>query len=182
MVYVIPFWAGEALFTILWIAIRIGIRCKNGRADWKREALLLLMYVNLAVLIRLTFFPMDRLDGKVQPLLFFPTQMFPLRVNLIPLVHMLRYDTKRDILLNVIGNVSMFIPTGIILPVLYPKLKSFWKTVAAGALMSLCIEIIQLPFSVRATDIDDLILNTTGVVLGYAIYALVRAGRKKGEQ
>ncbi len=180
MVYVIPFWAGEALFTILWIALRCAVCLRRGRVDRKREALLLLMYVNLAVLIRFTFFPMDRLDGKVQPLLFYPSLMFPLRINLKPLVHILRYETRRDVFLNVIGNVSMFIPTGIILPILYPKLRSFWKTVAVGALLSLCIEIIQLPFSVRATDIDDLILNTLGVVIGYAIYAVVKALKKGG--
>ena len=39
---------------------------------------------------------------------------------------------------------------------------------------------IQLPFSVRATDVDDLIMNTTGVILGYGIYALVQlVGRAK---
>ena len=43
------------------------------------------------------------------------------------------------------------------------------KTVAAGALISLCIEILQLPFPSRASDIDDLILNTLGTAVGYGI-------------
>ena len=47
-----------------------------------------------------------------------------------------------------------------------------------GGGISLCIEIIQLPFSVRATDIDDLILNTVGVIVGYGIYALIRYARR----
>ncbi|MBQ2750269.1 MAG: VanZ family protein, partial [Clostridia bacterium] len=45
----------------------------------------------------------------------------------------------------------------------------------AGFLMSLSIELLQLPFAVRASDVDDLILNSLGVVLGYGIYALVNA-------
>ena len=49
---------------------------------------------------------------------------------------------------------------------------------AAGAGMSLVIEILQLPFDTRASDIDDLILNTIGVVIGYGIYYLF-AKRKR---
>ena len=53
-------------------------------------------------------------------------------------------------------------------------MNSFRKVTAAGALISLCIEILQLPFSVRASDVDDLILNVLGVVAGYGIYAAVK--------
>ena len=74
---------------------------------------------------------------------------------------------------NVIGNVAMFIPSGIVLPIIYKGLDSFIKVILAGGGISLCIEIIQLPFSVRASDIDDLILNTVGVILGYGIYAWI---------
>ncbi|MBE6994164.1 MAG: VanZ family protein [Ruminococcaceae bacterium] len=47
----------------------------------------------------------------------------------------------------------------------------FWKVVSAGAFISLCTEILQLPFPSRASDIDDLILNTIGVAVGYGLYA-----------
>ena len=96
------------------------------------------------------------------------------RVNLIPFVNLFDYDSRRDLLLNVIGNTAMFIPSGIVLPIIYKRLNSFWKVVAAGAMISLCIEIIQLPFSVRASDVDDLILNVLGVAIGYGIYAAVK--------
>ena len=98
----------------------------------------------------------------------------PFRVNLIPLVHLFDYDSARNIIWNVVGNMVMFIPSGIILPVVYKKLNSFNKVVAAGAFISLCIEILQLPFASRATDIDDLILNTLGVAVGYGIYAAAK--------
>ena len=166
--------AGELVLTFLWVAIRLFLWKKRGRIDWKREALLLLLYVDLAVLLRFTFYPMDLVDGKVQPLLFDPEKMFPLRTNLVPLVHLLRFGSRRDLLLNLVGNVAMFIPSGIILPILFPRLNGFFRTVFAGSLISLGIEILQLPFYVRATDIDDLLLNTLGVILGYGIYALFK--------
>ena len=168
----IPFLAGEAVFTVIWFIIRACICAKNG-FDIKREILMILMYINLAVLLRVTFFPMEEINGRVQPLLFEPDKITPLRVNLVPLVHILEYENRKDVLMNIIGNVTMFIPSGIILPILYRKLDSFVKVTAAGAAMSLCIEIMQLPFAVRASDIDDLILNTSGVMTGYIIYAAV---------
>ena len=146
--------------------------------DGKREAILLLMYCNLAVILRFVFFPRALAAGHVQPLVFEAAEMLPLRINLIPLVRLFEYGSVRDIIWNVVGNTAMFIPTGIILPVVYKKLNSFWKVIAVGALISLCIECLQLPFASRASDIDDLLLNTLGVAAGYAIYAIFRRFRR----
>ena len=153
----------EFIFASIWLGIRFVIWTKQKHIDWKREAVLLLMYINLAVIIRFAFFPMSKVDGRVQPLIFDIATAFPFRVNLLPLVNLFDYDSKRDLLVNVIGNVAMFIPSGIVLPIIYKRLDTFVKVLLAGGGISLCIEIIQLPFSVRATDIDDLILNTVGV-------------------
>lgn len=174
----IPFLFLEIIFTLVWLVIRLGVWGKQKHIDWKREAVLLLMYINLAVIIRFTFFPMSKVDGHIQPLIFDIATAFPFRVNLLPLVNLFDYDSKRDLLLNVIGNVAMFIPSGIVLPIIYKRLDTFVKVLLAGAGISLCIEIIQLPFSVRATDVDDLILNTVGVIIGYGIYALIRCVRR----
>ena len=178
----IPFVFAELIFAMIWLFCRIVVWRKQGRIDWKREAVLLLMFINLAVLLRITFFPMSRVEGKVQPLVFDAATAFPFRINVIPFVHLLEYDIKRELRLNIIGNVTMFIPSGIVLPIIYKELNSFWKVVGAGALLSLSIEILQLPFSVRASDVDDLILNTAGVAIGYAIYALVNKLKKNKGQ
>lgn len=170
----ISFLAAESVFTAIWLLVRISIWIRQGRIDWKREAVLALMYINLAVIIRFVFFPRDLIDGHIQPLVFDAAEAFPLRINLIPLVRLLDYDSVRDIIWNVAGNAVMFIPTGILLPLVYRQLNSFWKVAAAGAFISLCTEILQLPFPSRASDIDDLILNTLGVVVGYGVYAAFR--------
>ena len=175
----IPFLLLELLFTAIWLIIRFVVWMKQKSIDWKREAVLFLMYINLAVIIRFTFFPMAKADGRVQPLIFDISAAFPFRVNLLPLVNLFDYDSKRDLYLNVIGNAAMFIPSGIVLPIIYKHLDTFGKVLLAGGGISLCIEILQLPFRVRATDIDDLILNTIGVIIGYGIYALIRCVRRK---
>ena len=170
----ISFLASEIVFAAIWLFVRICVWIKQRRLDWKREVILLLMYINLAVIIRFVFFPRALVDGHVQPLVFEAAEMLPLRINLMPLVHLFEYGSVRDMIWNVAGNTAMFIPSGIILPVVYKKLNSFWKVIAVGALISLCIELLQLPFASRASDIDDLLLNTLGAAVGYGIYAFFR--------
>ena len=119
------------------------------------------------------------MDGQVQPLLFDISTAWPFRVNLIPFVNLLDYDSKRDLLLNLIGNFALFIPTGIVTPLIYKNINTLKKVTLTGFLISLTIEIIQLPFAVRASDVDDLILNTAGCLTGYGIYTLLRTVTSK---
>ena len=170
----ISFLSGELFFTAIWVTVRVILRICRKKTDRKREAMLLIMYVYLAVLIRMTFFPFFHVDGKIQPLVIDPDEIFPLWINPVPLVHIAEFDTTVDLLINIIGNVVLFIPSGIILPVLYRSLRRLGKAVAAGAALSLCIELLQLPVSSRATDIDDLILNTLGCAIGYGIYVIFK--------
>lgn len=170
----ISFLSAEIAFAAIWLLVRILVWIKNRKINWKREALLLLMFVNLAVIIRFVFFPRALAEGHIQPMVFDPETAWPFRINIVPFVHLFQYGNTRDIIWNVVGNTAMFIPSGIVLPVVYKKLDNFGKVVAAGAFISLCIEILQLPFASRASDIDDLIMNTLGVVIGYGIYAAAR--------
>ena len=174
----ITFLSAELIFSAIWLLARIIVWKQQGQIQWKREAVLLLMYINLAVIIRFVLFPRDLVNGHVQPLVFEAAAVFPLRINLLPLVHLFDYGSILDVIWNVVGNAVLFIPSGIVLPVIYKKLDCFWKVVAVGALISLCMEILQLPFPSRATDVDDLILNTLGVAVGYAIdAAFIRLNR-----
>ncbi|MGN0536992.1 MAG: VanZ family protein [Acutalibacteraceae bacterium] len=74
-------------------------------------------------------------------------------------------------LFNVVGNILMFVPMGFFLPLL--KKLSFPKTVLCGFLFSLFIELAQLPLD-RVTDVDDLILNTTGTAVGFGFFIFAK--------
>ena len=63
-------------------------------------------------------------------------------------------------------NAVMFAPFGFLLPVLWCKCRKWKVTVLAGFLLSLTIEVLQM-FCFRATDVDDLIMNTLGAGFGY---------------
>ena len=81
--------------------------------------------------------------------------------------------------LGLSDNTAMFIPLGIVWPAVFKKLNTHGKVIAAGVGVSLAIEILQLPFYDRVTDIDDLILNSLGYLIGYGIFLLVRKLKKK---
>ena len=63
-------------------------------------------------------------------------------------------------------NAVMFAPFGFLLPVLWCKCRKWKVTVLAGFLLSLTIEVLQM-FCFRATDVDDLLMNTLGAGFGY---------------
>ena len=165
--------------TAAWIFVRVLVSMRQKRVNWKREAQLLLVYICIVVVTRFTFFPFSKVNGQVQPLLFDAEKIFPPRINLLPVVYLLDYPVFREALINFIGNTAMFLPLGIVWPGVYRELNTHRKVVAAGIGFSLCIELLQLPFYDRVTDIDDLILNSLGFLMGYCIYLLVKKCMKK---
>ena len=165
--------------SILWLLVRGVCWLKDQKISPKREVALLLVYICLVVVVRFTFCPFGKVDGKIQPLLFDASRRFPVRLTLIPSVYLFDYPAMKEALLNLIGNITMFIPLGIVWPVCFKQLNSHRKVIAAGVGTSLLIEILQLPFFDRVSDIDDLILNSLGFLIGYGIYLLVKKSKKK---
>jgi glycopeptide antibiotics resistance protein len=164
--------------TVLWILVRGMVCLRQRKYSLKRELQLLLVYICVVVVTRFTFFPFSKVDGQVQPLLFDASRIFPPRINLLPVVYLFDYPIFREALINFIGNTAMFIPLGIVWPSVFKKLDTHGKVIAAGVGYSLLIEIFQLPFFDRVSDIDDLLLNSLGFLLGYGIYLLVKAAKR----
>lgn len=75
------------------------------------------------------------------------------------------------ILENILGNIAIFIPFGLLLPIVQ-KDKSK-KIILYGLITSALIEIIQYVFALGSSDIDDLMLNTLGTVIGYLLYIII---------
>ena len=174
----ISYAAAVAGISFVWLAVRSIVWARQKKICWRREVELLLVYICLIVVTRFTFFPFGRVDGRIAPLLFDTDTMWPPRYNLKPLIYLADYPTDREILLNFIGNVAMFIPIGIIWPAVFRRLNTRGKVIAAGVGLSVCIEILQMPFCDRVSDVDDLILNSLGFLMGYGIYLLVKHIKK----
>ena len=88
-------------------------------------------------------------------------------INLIPF-----QDFSTSNILGMVLNAVMFAPLGFLLPLFFERYRHWGRTLAAGFLTSLAVELIQL-LTFRATDADDLIMNTLGTLVGFLLAKLI---------
>ena len=87
---------------------------------------------------------------------------------------------------NLLGNVLLTVPLGVLLPALCPKMRRFWAFLPLAALVSVGVEYLQWRTATGAADVDDSILNFIGAALGYFFVRTVQLccfrgrGRKQG--
>lgn len=80
-------------------------------------------------------------------------------------------------LINLVGNVVLFIPAGVLMPKLWPKQRNFARFFASCAGIIFLVEVLQLFTLLGSFDIDDLILNLLGMTLGFIGFHLF--GKRK---
>ena len=104
-------------------------------------------------------------------------------INLIPFhileetyIEVTKNGNTEYFIINFLGNIAVFIPIGFLLPLLW-NIKG-GRVLLTGAVCSLLIELCQL-FLPRSSDVDDLILNTLGTLLGWLVYKLFSIPFKK---
>jgi len=141
---------------------------------WVMFVLYLLILVNVIILK----------DGKALIIAESNKQMSFSRkitqINIIPLVNTIIPYLKgepstRIAMENLLGNIFAFIPLGFLLPLLFKVCNRFIVTFLLSLSASLLIEIAQLLFYLGSCDIDDLILNVLGSLLGYGVYRLFKS-------
>ena len=91
---------------------------------------------------------------------------FDLNFNFVPFAYMFSDFT------NSFLNVLLFVPMGFFLPVFWKHFAPLWRTGLFGLCTSLLIEVLQI-FTFRATDVNDLMTNTLGTLIGWLIAKLV---------
>ncbi len=104
--------------------------------------------------------------------------------NLIPFQEIRRFWIYRDIVgewaafLNIGGNILGFCPFGFMLPVLSRRYRKVLKTVCRGFFLSLFVECMQLVLCVGSFDVDDIMLNTFGTLLGFLGFLVINSMRR----
>lgn len=165
----ISFIFANILFTIVWIIYRI-IHCiKNKPINKIREIFINLFFIYFLILVNLTMFKYGNL------MLDFNIKFYINYIPLVETINMFRNDFL-DIniaLHNVIGNILLFIPLGFGIPLFFNKKNKLSKIILYGFTASLTIELIQLFTPYNTTDIDDVIFNTLGAVLGFIIFNII---------
>lgn len=148
----------------------MGKKGKKGKALFR---LLFLLYI--IIMIYLLFLSDDRYI------------MDSYQYNLEPFKEIKRFITYREllgttaVLVNIAGNIVAFMPFGFLLPKLFQNKVGFWQTFVCSFIFTLIVETTQLLFRVGRFDVDDIIMNTVGGVLGYIIHVIYIYIKKKEE-
>lgn len=104
--------------------------------------------------------------------------------NYIPLKEIKRFlvslsnpEYREAAILNLVGNVLLFLPFGYLLPCVLNKI-GFLGTMMTAIVLSLVIECTQLFTKLGTFDVDDIILNVFGALLGYILFTIIRLVKK----
>lgn len=81
--------------------------------------------------------------------------------------------------INILGNIVMFVPYGAFLPEMWHNLNRVWKVFLVGTLSIAAVEVCQLLTLRGRFDIDDVLLNVIGIMLGYGLWRLTHRLPKK---
>ncbi len=85
--------------------------------------------------------------------------------------------------LNVLLNVAMFVPLGVLLPWLWKPMRKWWRMLPVGFAVSAFLEICQYLSGRGILDVDDLFANTLGAMLGFfAVMILLSAFGQRGKR
>lgn len=134
-----------------------------------------LFVVYCAIMLWLLF---GRSRGWIDGLTY--RQMLEQNVNLTPLLTIRNYCHTvqqgpenpyfQHCVINLLGNVLLFIPAGWLLPKVFPKQRNFFCFFITCTGLIFLVEVVQLFTLLGSFDMDDLILNLTGMVLGFIVY------------
>ena len=111
--------------------------------------------------------------------------LFRSHYNLVPFREIKRFLVHREtlgimaVMLNLVGNIVAFVPYGLFLPIMFPKNRSLWRIALLTFDFSFAVEVIQLVGKVGSFDVDDLMLNTLGGILGYLLFVVLNWIRRK---
>lgn len=145
---------GIVVGTIIYIVLLIGLLLKKERRHLGIHNLyeMLLCVWSVTVILITGLLPLNLQLNTLDD--------FGMNFNIIPFIG--------GSFIPMVLNTAMFVPLGILLPLVFRKKINWKKIVLVGGGFSLVIEMTQL-FEGRYAEIDDLILNTLGAVIGYNI-------------
>ncbi|WP_042146935.1 VanZ family protein [Paucisalibacillus sp. EB02] len=170
---------------VIYVVVKVitSIRNKSQQFNWMREIIYFLFVLYMSMVVSVTLFPLPLGDFYAVESVFRNMNVIPFRTVLLDIKQIgVAYEGDSLFMIsliarNVLGNILLLMPFGFLAPIVWKKLKSLRYTLLAGGAVSVAIEFLQLLESSlgmvgRITDIDDLIFNVLGTLVGYLIYKL----------
>ena len=142
----------------------------NNPLSTHKKKLIILFLIHLFLVLRLTL--IDRQSGARKAMLYPFWELMSLLENIgcEPL--------RRFWLVQIFGNIAMFMPFGFLLPYV-SRIKRFRQVVLAGLAFSVCIEITQYITGRGLCEFDDVFNNTLGTYLGFRLRRFLINYRRK---
>jgi len=172
-----PFLVLSAIAVPCWLVFRLyRLRTPGHRLSFRREILLLTFVVYLSGLATATLLPNH--NSRVAAEAAVGIDIHPNLASLTCSSATLpKGSTARAFCLhNARGNVMLFFPLGILIPLVWRRLR-FWRGIQIAIAISVSIELVQYlsrAWSNRNADVNDVILNVLGAFLGLALVFLLR--------
>lgn len=144
----------------------------------QRERILTTLFtIYCAVMLWLLFF---RSYGRTPDVEY--RQQLMQNINIVPFYTIGNYArvifqrTNADVfwhcVINIIGNVALFVPAGLLIPAIWLKMRKLFRFLPLCAGVMFLVETLQLFTLLGRFDVDDLILNLLGMTLGFCLYCL----------
>ncbi|MCD4839159.1 VanZ family protein [Neobacillus sedimentimangrovi] len=147
----------------------------------------IILCLYLAVLTKLVLFKYIPISQIIHHLDFTYNEYHWRSNNFVPFKTIYFYLFLTDINLNIrienlAGNVIGFAPFGFILPMMAQRFQKLGKVIMATFCLSLSFEVLQMLFELGSFDVDDLILNTFGGMLGYILFKIKQPKAKRNKK
>lgn len=109
---------------------------------------------------------------------FFDFSAWEMNVNFIPLKTIVFYTSAQHVntdiaINNLMGNFILLLPLGLLLPFLYKRFQKLTNITTVAFAASTIIEVVQFMLQIGMADIDDILLNTVGAVIGFYSYKMI---------
>ncbi|MBE6158651.1 MAG: VanZ family protein [Firmicutes bacterium] len=159
---ILNIWPQLTIFIVVLVAVRIfALRNSSKKISFHEEFLNLLFIVYILLLFEL-------LTGT--------ENNSGTGINLVPFSEIFRYPVgSKMFIYNTLGNILLFVPYGYFVT-RYINGKSLYQIFIISFITSLTVEILQVKLG-RSFDVDDIILNVVGGMIGYFIYVALNAIR-----
>ncbi len=156
----------EATTTIL-IAVSVFVSWRvalwlRGGGDPVREVGIVALIAWALLLVAVTFFPLL--------IIFYDWAGSSNFIPFASISQLLRETPQQTAITNIGGNLVLLAPFGFLMPLLFTRMRSLWSMTWRAAVVSFAIELGQSITGARASDVDDVILNTAGAMAGYSVY------------
>lgn len=152
---ILSIWPQLTIFIVILITVRVSeIRNSHKKFSFHEEFFTLIFMVYILLLFELLT-GTENTSGA--------------RMNLVPFSEILRYKIGSSMFIyNVLGNILLFVPYGYFVS-RYSKSKSSYQLFVVSLITSFTVELLQVKLG-RSFDVDDILLNVIGGLIGYFIY------------